>query len=133
LLASGDAVVATRARDAIRARTAPVLAGAGPIDERARAALLAADAGVPDVEPVLVVAATDARNTLLRLAAIQWLGRSGSAAAVPALRAGLGDRALAPGAAVALQSLAQRGVPEARAAITPGGSARPDGGGASTN
>jgi HEAT repeat protein len=134
LLAGEDAAAAARVRDGIRARTAPVLAGAGPIDARARAALLAADAGVPDVEPVLVVAATDAGSTLLRLAAIQWLGRSGSAAAVPALRAVLADRSLAPGAAVALQSLARRGVPEARAAITPVvGGARPDAGAASTN
>ena len=86
LLASADQAAATHAREAIVARTAPILAAAdAPLDLRTRAALIAADAGVADVEPVLLAAARDSTDPALRTAAIHWLGRSGSAAGVPVL------------------------------------------------
>ena len=120
LLARTDDV-GERTRSIVRTRTEAVLASGGSVDARTRAALLAADAGRDDVEPILLVGVRDAGSVALRVAAMQWLGRSGSAAAVPVLQAALGDRAVAPDAALALQSMARRGVVEAKAVPNPAG------------
>jgi HEAT repeat protein len=117
LHAGPDPAAAAHARDTVRRRTAAVLGGAASLDARTRAALLAADAGATDVEPVLLEAAARAESAALRMAAIQWLGRTGSAAAVPVLQARLQDRSTAIGALLALRAAAERGVPGAREAL----------------
>ncbi len=114
LLAASDAATANHVREEVEHRTRPMLTETTPIDARGRAALLAADAGIANVEPVLVDVARGSGNLMLRLAAIQWLGRHGTAAGVPALDAALNDRTIAAGAAVALEAMAARGLPEAR-------------------
>jgi len=117
LLARTDEV-GTRTRQIVRARTEAVLAAGGSLDAGTRAALLAADAGRDDVEAILLDATRSAGSIALRVAAMQWLGRSGSAAAVPVLQGALGDRTVAAGAALALQAMARRGVVEAKAVPT---------------
>jgi HEAT repeat protein len=117
LLGGADETAAAHARETIRSRTAPILTTEGPLDPKVRAALIAADAGLPDVEPVLLAAAAESKSPPLRAAAMHWLGRSGSAAGVPVLEASLGDASTRAGAAMALQALVGRGVPEAKAAV----------------
>lgn len=117
LLTGPDQAAATHARETIRQRTAPILAGDAPIERKTRAALMAADTGGPDVEPVLMTAAARSNSVVLRASAMQWLGRSGSPAAVPVLEASLGDASVRTGAAMALQAMVVRGVPEAKAAV----------------
>ena len=118
LLKGTDQTAATRTREAIVTRTAPILAAAdAPPDLRTRAALMAADAGVPDLEPVLLAAARDPKNAVLRAAAVQWLGRNGTAAAVPLLQSMLETQTLTQPVALALQAMVARNVPEAKAVI----------------
>ena len=71
---------------------------------------MAADAGEPDVEPVLLAAASESKSPALRAAAMQWIGRAGSAAGVPVLEALLGDASMRTGAAMALQAMIGRGI-----------------------
>ena len=114
LLNGKDQAAAAHAREAIQSRTAPILAGQESLELRTRAALFAADAGLPDVEPVLIAAAAQSTSPALRAAAINWLGRSGSAAAVPVLASALADSKTAFAAGMALQLMSGRGVPEAK-------------------
>lgn len=116
LLRIPDQAAATHTRERIRSETATVFGGTTAPDLRARAALLAADAGATDVEPEIAVAATG-NNPTLRLTAIQWLGRSGSAVGVPALVEALGKRPTRGAAAIALREAASRGIEGAQAAI----------------
>jgi len=127
LMAGEDQAAAAYAREVIRKRTKPILGGEASVDARTRAALIAADGGATDVEPVLVEIAGGSGPLILRLAAIQWLGGHGTAAGVPVLGAALQDRTTAPAAAIALQALASRGVGEARATVlqAPGKVSRP--------
>jgi len=125
LFTGPDKAAAAHAREAVRTRTAPILAGDGPLALRTRAALFAADDGVPDVEPVLLAAAADPGNVVLRAAAIQWLGRYGSSAAVPILGDMLQKRELTQPVALALQAMVARGIPEAKAVIGRLAAARP--------
>jgi HEAT repeat protein len=125
LLAGPDQAAATHARETIQRRTAPILASTAPLEARTRAALLAADAGVPDVEPVLLAAARDGENGMLRIAAITWLGKSGGPAGIPVLEAGLQDRNTAQAAALALQAASGRGVQEAKDALARFSASRP--------
>jgi HEAT repeat protein len=120
LLARTDDV-GERTRSIVRARTDAILASGGSVDARTRAALLAADAGRDDVESILLVGVRDAGSVALRVAAMRWVGRSGSAAAVPVLQAALGDRAVAADAALALQTMAGRGIVDAKAVPNPAG------------
>jgi HEAT repeat protein len=117
LLNGSDQDAAAHTREAIRSRTAPILVSNAPLDVRARAALIAADAGLPNVEPVITTAAATSENAVIRSAAIHWLGRSGSGAGIPTLEAALHDPGMAAGAALALETAANRGVPEAKDAI----------------
>jgi HEAT repeat protein len=117
LLAGQDQAASVRARNLIRTRTAVILGAAGPIERRVRAAFLAADAGAEDVEAVIIEALRDSTSVTLRAEAAQWLGRSGTAAAVPALRAAVHDRTIAAAGALGLQAMASRGVPGAKEAI----------------
>jgi HEAT repeat protein len=112
-----DPAAASHAREAVRSRTSAILAGGAPLERKTRAALLAADFGLPDMEPTLVAAAAGTTSAPLRAAAIQWLGRAGGAAAVPTLEASLRDPSTRVGAAMALQAMVARGIPEAKAAI----------------
>jgi HEAT repeat protein len=117
LLASPEQSAAIHVREAIQHQTFKILREDGPLDLRARAALIAGDAGSNDVEPVLVTVARDSKSVMLRLAAIQWLGKHGTAAAVPVVTEALQDRTTAATAALALRALAAQGVVEAGEAI----------------
>jgi HEAT repeat protein len=127
LMAGEDHGAAAHAREVIGKRAKAILGGDAPVDARARAALIAADGGATDVEPMLVEVAGGSGTLILRLAAIQWLGGHGTAAGVPVLGTALQDRTTAPAAAIALQALAARGVGEARATMlqAPGKTAKP--------
>jgi HEAT repeat protein len=117
LMDGSDHDAAGYARETVRARTAPLLAADAPTDLQARAALLAADVGAPDVERPLLAVAAGSKNLALRAAAFQWLGRSGTAAAVPVLEAGLREATIRSAAALALQAQVARGIPEAKDAF----------------
>ena len=117
VLEGSDAKAAAYARATIDARTREILDGSGSIEMRARAALLAADAGATDVEPTLVAAAGTSTDVALRLAAVGWLTRHGSATAVPALGALRQDPVVGPAATQALRFLATQGVDGAKAAV----------------
>jgi hypothetical protein len=125
LMNGADQAAADRTRETVRTRTAPILAGDGPLDVRARAALLAADAGVPDAERTLLVVVAESKNVVLRSAVLQWLGKNGSAAAVPVVEAASRDATVRPAAALTLQALAKRDVPEAKDALARLPAARP--------
>lgn len=112
-----DQAAAARVRDVVGRRTTAMRAPEESLERRTRAALIAADVGATDAEPVLIEAARGTTSLMLRLAAIQWLGKHGTGAAVPALDDGIQDRTIAAGAAVALQQMAGRGVAEARDAL----------------
>lgn len=111
ILDGSDQAATDYARSAIRTRTADRLAPDQPPDRRARAALLAADAGIADMETVIAATVTSSpAHVYLRVEAIGWLGQSGTAAAVGALQRALNDPVVAPTAARALQAMAARGI-----------------------
>lgn len=119
ILDGSDRPAADHARAAIRERTAARLDADQPADRRARAALLAADAGIDDIEPVLAATVNSSAAVFLRVESISWLGRSGTVAAVSALQHGLSDPVVAPAAARALQALATRGIDTAGPGAAP--------------
>src|SRR5262245_59949968 len=69
LMSGTDQDAAAHAREVITKRTKAILGGDAPIDARARAALMAADAGATDVEPVLIEIAGGSGPLILRVTA----------------------------------------------------------------
>ena len=112
----GKDAAANEARAAIERAALPRLQDDFSLEERTRAALVAADIGNPAAPDVLALAAREAENMQLRLRAVYTLGMVGDARAVPTLAGILRgpDNELVPYTCDALSSMAARGVPEAK-------------------
>lgn len=100
---------------AVAERAPLLLDAATPPDVRLRAALLASDLGDAAALDALLAQAPDAAG-VLRAHLVWALGQVGDARAVPVL-VGLGSAPVSPYAYDALRRIAERGVPEARAAL----------------
>src|SRR5262249_8530853 len=110
---------AQEVRASIERTAVPAVRGGGSLDDRARAAVLAADIENPAGTQVLTEAATGASDVQLRFQCIYALGAVGDASAVPVL-AGLlrqPDKTTSNLSYRALTEAAARGVPEAQHAL----------------
>lgn len=119
MLNGKDAMLAGGVRSAIERLALPRLEAGRPLEERARAALLAAEVGNPASWQALADAARDATDIHLRLHAAYALGKVADVRAVPALEKLLveSDAQVAYYVYDALNRMAARGVSGARTAL----------------
>jgi HEAT repeat protein len=125
MLATHETERAERIRVVVRGRVPPALARHGSEEEAVRAALLASDVGDAAGREVLARVARGAGPPILRLQAIDALGRVGDSDDVAVLAGIDGESTFGDYAYDALRRLAERSVPGAPAALEGWRSARP--------